>query len=263
MSARAVSGPYACLLVVEGNWAWLRRNWRATLVSNLLQPVLFLIAIGIGFGALVTPADVPSGTSYLVYLAPALLAVSCTQQAASEATFPLLSGFVWQQSFRRITAAPVSPEHLATGQLLWIALRLTATGVLFLGVAALLGATGGPRILLALPAAVLSGMAFAAPLAAFAAGVRGAGNEFDMLFRFVVTPMTLFAGTFFPIELLPEWVRPIAWIAPLWHGTELSRAAASGEAPGLATAGHVGYLLLWLVLGGWAATRRFRTRLRP
>lgn len=251
------------LLVVEGNWAWLRRNWRATLVSNLLQPLLFLVAIGIGFGALVASTSMPAGTPYLIYLTPGLLALLCVQQAANEATYPLLSGFVWQKSFHRITATPISPGELLAGQLVWIALRLTATGLLFLGVAALLGGVGSPRVLLALPPAVLSGMAVAGPLAAFSASLRGAGNEFDVVFRVVLTLMTLFSGTFFPIDTMPEWLRPLAWAAPLWHGGELCRAATFGGVSPAAAAVHIGYLALCLGLGAWAARRRFRERLRP
>jgi lipooligosaccharide transport system permease protein len=267
MSSRTAVAPTstsrACLLVVEGNWAWLRRNWRATLVSNLLQPVLFLIAIGIGFGALVTPSAVPSGTSYLAYLTPGLLALLCVQQAASEATYPLVSGFVWQQSFHRITSTPISPGQLLAGQLTWIALRLTATGLIFLGVATAFHAVDSPRVVLALAPAVLCGMAVAAPLAAFAASLSGAGTEFDLVFRAGLTFMTLFSGTFFGVDVLPAWLRPLAWLSPLWHGGELCRTATFAGPWGLAAAGHVLYLLSFLLLGGWAARRQFSRRLRP
>jgi lipooligosaccharide transport system permease protein len=81
------------------------------------------------------------------------------------------------------------------------------------------------------------------------------------LFRFVVMPMTLFAGTFFPVAQLPAWVRPFAWVTPLWHGTELSRGAAFGDLPLLAAAGHVAYLLALLAIGTWFGVRTFTRRL--
>ena len=81
----------------------------------------------------------------------------------------------------------------------------------------------GPALLVAL----LTGAAVAAPVTAFTAGVHDEGSAFTVLFRLVLIPMTLFSGTFFPIDRLPEWVQPITWVSPLWHGTELARAAAS------------------------------------
>lgn len=264
-AGRVLPGPRASLMVVEGLWTWYRRNWRATVVSSLLQPLLFLVAFGVGFGALIDRGGRATGVigdvPYLVYLAPALLAVSAIQNAAGESAYPVLSAFKWQRTYWAVTATPVTPEQVAGGQLTWIALRLVVSGAAYLVVISLFGAVQGPGILLSLVFAVLCGMAFSAPLVALAAAQENDGQLFNAVFRFVVVPMTLFSGTFFPISQLPALVRPLAWVSPLWHGTELARGVALGALQFWPALGHVGYLVALLVVGVLLARWRFRLRL--
>jgi lipooligosaccharide transport system permease protein len=104
-------------------------------------------------------------------------------------------------------------------------------------------------------------MAFAAPVAAMSASLRSEGQAFNMLFRFVVTPMFLFSGTFYPISQLPEWARVLAHVSPLWHGTELARDAGIGGLSLAAVLGHIAFLLVWLVVGVALARWRFQVRL--
>lgn len=160
-----------------------------------------------------------------------------------------------------ITATPITPGQLLGGQLLWIALRLLFSGAAYLVVAAALGAVRGPGVLVSLLFAVLTGMAFSAPLVAFTATITGEGTEFNGVFRFVVLPMTLFAGTFFPVSQLPLPVRVLAWATPLWHGTELARAAAFGTLHWWPAVGHTAYLVGLVVLGALLARWRYRVRL--
>jgi lipooligosaccharide transport system permease protein len=251
----------ARLLVVEANWTWYRRNWRATVTSTILNPLFFLAAMGFGLGSQIQPGTVTDGRSYVIYLMPALLASAAVQNAAQEATFPILSGFKWSRVYWAITATPVTPDQVAGGQLLWISLRMLFSGVVFTIIGALLGAVTGLGMMLSLLFAVLTGMAFAAPLMAFAATVTGEGNAFNPVFRFIVLPMTLFAGTFFPVSQLPAYVQPLAWITPLWHGTELARGAAFWDLSFWPAVGHVAYLLALFAVGAWFAVRHFRRRL--
>jgi lipooligosaccharide transport system permease protein len=251
------------LLVVEHFWTWYRRNWRATAVSSVLQPVLFLVAFGVGFGALV--ADRPGvgaatgGVSYLVWLTPALLAVSAVQSAAFESSYPVLSGFKWQRIYHAMTAGPITPAQVAIGHIAWVTVKLTFTGAVFVAVAAPLGGATGPGILGALAAAVLTGAAVTALVTAYAAKVELA-QGFTVLFRLIVIPITLFSGTFFPVEQLPAVVRPLAWISPLWHGTELGRVFAYGYfEPEWLSVLHVVYLAV-LTVAGWKATQKVVTR---
>jgi lipooligosaccharide transport system permease protein len=261
-STGRVPGPWrAPLLVAEGLWEWYRRNWRATVVSSVLNPLFFLLALGFGLGSQIDPGSVPGGMRYAVYLAPALLATAAVQNAAGESTFPILSSFRWSKVYWGMSSTPVTPGQIAGGQLLWIALRLVFSGLVFVLVAALLGAVAGPGVLLGLLFSVLTGMAFAAPVVAYAATLETEGQQFSPLFRFVLMPMTLFAGTFFPVSELPVYIRPLAWATPLWHGTELSRGATFGHLELWPAVGHVAYLAVLFAVGAVLARRQFQRRL--
>jgi lipooligosaccharide transport system permease protein len=256
-----VVGPWrAALLGVENHWVWYRRNWRATVISSFLQPVLFLLAMGIGFGSQVQPGEATGGLRYAVYLAPALLVNTAVQNTTWESTYSVFSSFKWAKTFLGIVSTPITPAQILYGQLLWITARVTASGLAFVLVAALLGAVDGPGFVLALPFSVLAGMAFSAPVVAFTA-TRENPDAFNGLFRFVLMPMTLFAGTFFPVDQLPWVVRPIIWLTPVWHGVELARGVAFGTWSLLPALGHVAYLTAMLVVGVVLARKYFQRRL--
>jgi len=253
------------LLVVEHHWTWYRRNWRSTAVSSILQPLLFLLAFGVGFGALIDgtgrAAQATGGVDYLVWLAPALLCVSAVQTAVFDSTYPVLSGFKWQRHYLAMTATPVSPAQVVAGHLSWLSVRIAGSGAIYVAVIAVFGGVRSPGIAASLLAAVLAGAATAALVTAFTAGVSDEGTAFTVLFRLVLIPMTLFSGTFFPVANLPAWVRPVSWCSPLWHGTELARAAVLGTGSAPAVLGHVAYLAVLLAAGTAVAVRRFRRRL--
>jgi lipooligosaccharide transport system permease protein len=264
-SGRVLSGEQAALRVVEGLWTWYRRNWRATAFSSLLQPLMFLLAFGVGFGKMIDAsggaAQATGGVSYLVYLAPALLAVGALHSAAFESSYPILAALKWRRTYEAVAATPITPGQLVGGQLVWIALRLTMSGAAYVLVITLFGVASGPGMLAALVFAVLCGMAFSAPLVAFAAAQEQEGGVFTAVFRFVVLPMTLFSGTFFPISQLPAAIQLLAWISPLWHGTELARGAVLGTLLLWPAAGHITYLTVWLVVGVLLARWQFRVKL--
>jgi lipooligosaccharide transport system permease protein len=254
-------------LVVEGQWTWYRRNWRGTAVSTVLQPLLFLLAFGVGFGSLVqgsgSAAAATGGASYLVWIAPGLLAMSAVQTAAFESTYPVLGGFKWHRVYHSMAAGPLSPAQIALGHLVWLAAKSTAAGAVYLAIIALLGGVAGPGVLLSLVFAVLAGSAVAAAVTAFSATRENEGAAFAALFRFVVIPMSLFSGTFFPVDRLPDVVRPLVWLSPLWHGTELARSAALWTWQPLAALGHVAFLLVLLGVGAALSVRYFTRRLTP
>jgi lipooligosaccharide transport system permease protein len=261
-----VSSPAGAVgIVVEHYWTWYLRNWRATIVSSILQPVLFLLAFGVGFGTLVDAtgraAQATGGVEYLVWLAPALLAVTAVQTAAFESTYPVLSGFKWQRIYYAMTAGPITPGQVALGHLSWIVLKMTASGAVYVMVIALFGGVRSLGIVLSVLAASLAGAAVAALVMAFSATVENEGTAFSAIFRFGVIPMMLFSGTFFPVDRLPDWAEPIAWLSPLWHGTELARSAALDTWRPLAALGHLAYLLALLALGIALVTRLFARRL--
>jgi len=252
--------------VVETRALQYRRTFRASIFSSFLNPVLFLLAMGVGLGTYVdrsgSATQALGGLSYLQFLAPGLLAATAMQAAAFESTFPIMGGLTWQKTFHAMYATPVTPRDIVVGNLVWIALRLTMIATIFTVVMAAFGAAASPLIVLGIPAAVLTGMAFSAPIAAFSATQRTA-EKFNAVFRFGITPLFLFSGTFFPISNLPAAIQPIAWLSPLWHGVELSRALALGTigaAPGVALV-HVAVLVAVVVAGSLWAFRTVEARL--
>jgi lipooligosaccharide transport system permease protein len=253
--------------VVENHWEWYRRNWRATAVSTVVQPLLFLLAFGVGFGALVRgsgqAAAATGGADYLVWLAPGLLAMSAVQTAAFDSTYPVLSGFKWQRTYTAMAAGPITPAQVALGHLAWLAVKMTGAGAVCALVIGLLGGVAGPGIALALLVSVLTGVAVASAITAYSATLETEGASFPALFRFVVIPMTLFSGTFFPVDRLPDLVRPLVWVSPLWHGTELARPAALGGPwpPWPLLLVHLAFLLALLGVGTALAARFFTRRL--
>jgi lipooligosaccharide transport system permease protein len=252
--------------VVETRALQYRRTFRASLFSSFLNPVLFLLAMGVGLGTYVdrsgSAAAALGGLSYLQFLAPGLLAATAMQAAAFESTFPIMGGLTWQKTFHAMYATPISPRDIVLGNLTWIAIRLTAIAAIFTIVMTLFGAAASPLILLAIPAAVLTGMAFSAPIAAFSATQR-TPEKFNAVFRFGITPLFLFSGTFFPISNLPAQLQPIAWLSPLWHGVELSRGLALGTigADPVRALVHVAVLAAIFVAGAWWAFRTVEARL--
>lgn len=206
-----------------------RRTWRGSIFGNFAQPALFLLAMGVGLGSYVDQANdaAMGGVSYLQFLAPALLASSVMQTAVFDATFPVLGGFHWVRRYFAMYATPLTPYAIALAQLAWIATRATLVGAIFALVTVLFRAAPPVGIALAVPVGTLTGLAFAAPIAAFMATQRDV-SAFSNLWRFGITPLFLFSGTFFPIERLPEQIRWVAWALPLWHGVVVCRALSLG-----------------------------------
>jgi lipooligosaccharide transport system permease protein len=130
----------------------------------------------------------------------------------------------------------------------------------FLAVMAAFGAIRSPWAAVALPAAVLTGLAFGAPIEAYAMTVTK-DTSFAMLFRFGIIPLFLFSGTFFPVTQLPAVVRPLAYLTPLWHGVALCRSLSLGTAQPGSSALHAGYLVAVTLLGVVVGNRTYRRRL--
>jgi lipooligosaccharide transport system permease protein len=241
-----------------------RRTYRSSIFNSFVGPALFLAAMGVGLGTYVDQSGSAAldGISYLVFLAPGLLAATAMQAAAFEATFPIMGGLVWNRVYHAMYATPIRPSDIALGNLAWIAFRVLLVSSVFVLVTALFGAAASPQIILAIPVAVLIGLAFAGPIAAFSATQRTV-EKFNAVFRFGITPLFLFSGTFFPIDQLPTFLQPIAWLTPLYNGVALSRALSLGYAADqpLQMLAHAAILLLYAGIGAYAAVRTITTRL--
>lgn len=244
---------------------WLidaKRYWRSVVVVGLVQPLFYVLAFGVGLGRIIDHNGTSSlGVPYLAFVAPALLVAAAVQFGAGDATYPVLSKFKWERSFHGMAATPLSPAQISDGTLLWIALRELANCAVYLAILSLFGATLRWQAVFAVPAAALCGVAMAAPVAAYSATRENEGQGFNVLTRFILIPMFLFAGTFYPVDRLPEWGRWVAYVTPLWHGTELARAAALGNRSAGMIAVHVGYLAALAVVGIVLSRRTFARRL--
>jgi lipooligosaccharide transport system permease protein len=259
-----VSGWSTMARVLEHRALQYRRTFRASIFGSFGIPVLFLTAMGLGLGGYVDrSADAAlHGLTYLQFLAPGLLAATVMQTGSFEATFPILGGLQWNKIFHAMFSTPIRPADIVYGNVAWIAFRLSLVGGVFALAIVLFGANESALVVLAVPSAVLTGLAFATPIMAFTATQR-TPDRFATIFRFGVTPLFLFSGTFFPIESLPSYLQPVAWLSPLWHGVELCRMLMLGtitETPLLGLI-HALVLVTIAVLGVAVAMRTVEARL--
>ena len=244
---------------------WLvnyRRTWRGSIYSSVANPVLYLAAMGLGLGTLVDQRGTASlgHVSYLAFLAPGLLAAGALQTAMGEATYPVLASVKWLKTYQAAAATPLRPADLLHGHLLFTAMRLTMNATIFLIVMSAFGAVRSAWVIFAIPVCVLTGLAFAAPIEAFAI-TRDKDSSFAVLYRFGLIPLFLFSGTFFPVTQLPAWIRPVAYATPLWHGVALCRSLSLGVISPAGALGHVAYLVALALAGTLVAQRNYRRRL--
>ncbi|MGH8927965.1 MAG: ABC transporter permease [Acidimicrobiia bacterium] len=241
--------------VVEANARYYRRTWRGSIISTFAVPLFTLVAMGFGLGSMVNESGGANGVAFLTFLAPGLMAATAMTTAAGEASYPVLAGIKWTKNFHAALATPVGVSDLVYGLFGWLGIRLLFNLVIYALIMAAVGAVGWGQALLAVGPATLTGLAFATPITAWVAGLEN-DTALSSLFRFGVMPLFLFSGTFFPISQLPDWLEPVAFLSPLFHGVELTRAAAG--VPGTP------YLLWWihaallvaLVIFGTAASIR-------
>jgi lipooligosaccharide transport system permease protein len=227
----------------------------------VVTPVLYLLAFGFGLGELVDrTTDLPEGISYLEFVAPGLLAATAMQIASFEASWPVLSAIKWSRQYHAMLATPLRIGDVLLGHQAFIAFRMLMTAVVYLAAIAAFGAVNSPLGILAVPVTVLVGIAFAAPIAAWGAYTE-TDASFVAIFRFLIVPMFLFSGTFFPIERLPGILEVVAYATPLWHGVDLCRQLTLGDVDPASATLHLGYLLAFTALGLAAAYWSYRRRL--
>ncbi len=237
--------------------------WRGSLINRFLSPLLFLLAMGLGLGSLVDrSAGGVGGVPYLQFVVPAIVAVQTMWVAVNESTYMVLGYIRWNMGYHAMLATPLGVRDVLAGHLLVVAGHITVATSIFMAVATLFGGFSSWFALLCLPIALLTGMAFTVPIFAFTATQDG-DNGFNILFRWVVTPLMLFSGTFFPVDQLPAWMQPVAWFTPLWHGVEPCRMVATGAIQWLPLWGHLAVLGLYIGVGWVIAVRTFTRRLVP
>jgi lipooligosaccharide transport system permease protein len=240
------------LAMVERNMMIYRRSVTA-LAFGLVEPVLYLLTIGFGVGALV--GSVPGvDVRYPVYVAPAILATTAMNTAFNQTSFGVFTRIKTDRTYEAIVPTPLSVTDIAVGEVASAVLNGLLTSVGFLLAAAVLGLVVSPGILLAIPAAALVGFAFAAGGLAVTTFLRDF-SDFQLIQLFML-PMYLFATTFYPLSTYPGWLRPVIEALPLYQSIELIRGPALGrfDVPALVTG--VCYLAVFGAVGMIIAIRR-------
>ncbi|MGA0568975.1 ABC transporter permease [Rathayibacter sp. KR2-224] len=245
--------------VAEHRLRVMRSYVSTVLIGAVGTPLLYLFAMGVGLGALVSSNLGPhavDGVSYLQFVAPALLCTAGVTVASEEFTYPIMLGFKWNPTFLGISSSPITPGQIIDGMVISVVARLLGSSILYWLFMQLFGATPLPTAFLGVFIATLVGLAFGAPIMAYVATIQTDTGQIAMLMRFVMLPLTLFSGTFFPLATMPVYLQWIGWLSPIWHGTQLARIVSYGaQEPVWLVAVHVLYLIA-LFVPFWMLTRR-------
>ncbi|TWP47393.1 ABC transporter [Lentzea tibetensis] len=231
-----------------------RRAW-FVLFSGAVEPLFFLLSLGLGFGQMVSSVAGPGGEpiSYAAFVAPALLAASAMNGAVYDATFNVFFKFKYAKLYDAMLATPLGPMDIAIGEIAWALLRggLYATG--FLAVMLGMGLIASPWALLALPVALLVAFAFAAVGMAATTFMRS-WQDFDLV-QLAILPLFLFSTTFYPLSVYPSAIQTVVTWTPLYHAIELMRGLTTGVV-GWGLLGHLAYFAVMAALGVVVASRR-------
>ena len=252
------------LRVTEAEARVYRRTWRGSVFSSFLIPILYLLAMGVGLGSLVD-ANLPAGlegVSYLAYLAPGLLVATAMQTGATEGSWKVLSGVQYDATWKARLATPIGASNLIIGHIIWSAVRVLTVSAIFAVVMTAFRAAPLLQSFGAIAPAMLVGIGMAG--AATALTVRlDSYTGIPLLFRFVVIPLFLFSGVFFPITNLPGWLQPVAIATPMYHGVELARAIVVNTTPAITWWVSVMYLTAWIIVGTYVAIAPVDRKLKP
>ncbi len=233
-----------------------RRYWRSTTFSSIVEPTIFLLAFGFGFGALVARV---AGLTYIEFVGTGVVATAILFSSVFPGLFTTFVKRRYQRSYDSLLAAPIDVEELVTAEVLWLAMRAGVYGMAPLLVAMAFGLDPAPGMVLVPLIGFVTGFGFAAFGVTVAALAKSIDN-FNYVTSSVITPLFLVAGTFFPIDALPGWAATLAQVNPLHHCVELVRDATFGLEPA-ADLLHVGVLLVFAVLMWRLAIWRLRLRL--
>jgi ABC-type multidrug transport system permease subunit len=245
--------------IAEHRFRVMRAYSQTVLLTAIGNPLLYLYALGVGLATLVDSnlgEESVEGVSYLAFVAPALLCSAALTVAGEEFSYPMLLGYKWNPTFFGMNATPIQPGQIVNGIVISVTARMLVTCGCFYIFMLIFGAISSPLGFLVVFTSVLTGVSFGAVLMGYVSTLTEDTGQIAMVMRFIILPMTLFSGTFFPLNVLPIYLQWIGWISPLWHGTELSRIFAYGMSePIWLTVVHVAYLV-GLLAFGWIWAQR-------
>jgi lipooligosaccharide transport system permease protein len=246
--------------VAEHRIRGMRAYYKTLLATAIGSPFIYLFALGIGLATLVHTGSAFGGVSYLAFVAPALIASAAVTAASDECTYPILMGFKWNPIFFGMNAAPISGNQIVNGLFIGVIARVLPTTVIYYLVMLIFGAVPSALGVLTIPISLVTGMSFGLLIAAYMATIEEDTGQPAIIRRFIIAPLLLFSGTFFPLTQMPIYLQWIGWLSPLWHGTELGRDVSYGQSePVWLIVVHVVYPLALCVVG-WRLTQRIVTR---
>lgn len=238
----------------------LLQLWRSEFVAQLLEPVIVILALGIGLGRFV---ELESGEDYAAFLAPGLIAMFPMFAAVFECAWGSYVRLEMQGTYRAIVATPVSVDDVITGEILWGTTRSMMNAAYILLVAAVLTPwlhmVDSPLAILIVPLSVLPGILFSAISICFASIAR-AMSQFSYFFNLVINPMFWFGGAFFPFDELPRWAQVLAWFIPLTHVVNVYRGLIDGDLE-WSHLGDVAWIAVAAAFFYWLALAGMRRRL--
>jgi lipooligosaccharide transport system permease protein len=230
--------------------------WRSTTFSSTVEPTIYLLAFGFGFGSLVSTIG---GFSYVEFVGTGTVATAVLFSSAFPAMFGTFVKYKFQRTYDAILAAPVDTEELVTAEAIWIATRAGVYGCVPMIVAMFFGLDPSWGMLTVPFIAWLAGYGWAC-FGIMVAGYAKSFENFNYVVSAVLTPLFLVAGTFFPLDQLPEWAQVLGELNPLHHCVELVRHAVFGF-EGWTDLLRVGYLVVWGVVLWRIAIRAMERKL--
>jgi len=237
-----------------------RATWIVNLLPPLLEPILYVLAFGLGMGRLIGTIDYLGHTlPYLRFMVPGVIAVTIMFWSFFETTYASFVRMYYQRTFDAIMATPLLVEDVIVGEWLWGASKSVMAGSLVLLVMALFGQVTMPLGLLVIGLTVLGGLLFAS-LGLVCTAITPNIDTFNVPMFVIIFPMFLFSGTFFPIDILPGWAMAVALALPLTHVSALARGATTGILPDF-WGWSLAYLALVTMVTGVAALVLMKRRL--
>jgi len=240
-----------------------KRSWRGSVISSFVTPLLYVLAMGVFLGGFIKgdPAKLEGATSYLMFVAPGMVAAQSMTVVFGEMTYPVMSALKWHKTYFSMIATPLSVRDIVVSNLGFVLARVALTSGVFLLVMAPFGVFSSVLgVVLAFLVQLLIGLAFATPLFALTASLKDE-SVFSLIFRLGMIPMFLFSGAFFPVANLDPVLEVVAKLTPLWHGVDLTRMLTVGHVHAGWAVVHVVYLGALAVAGYLLVVRALQRRL--